>query len=175
METNHQQILDTIAAQKQDEEGSSDQLIKAMKVMVTGELQKSESTLISEVRFMVEQVQLELQKDIQATQENYRKDCEQLSKEISHCSTQLHALSHYFKDLQLEMSNYFKPPEKVVADLSRSALLPSHHTIPSSSQPSEAAPISHHTPAVKSDHLKLTFPTFGRPSDDSDPLLYLKG
>ncbi len=27
--------------------------------------------------------------------------------------------------------------------------------------------------AVKSDHLKLTFPTFGRPSDDSDPLLYL--
>ncbi len=40
-----------------------------MKVMVTGELQKSESTLISEVRFMVEQVQLELQKDIQATQE----------------------------------------------------------------------------------------------------------
>ncbi len=69
METNHQQILDTIAAHKRDEEGSADQLIKAMKVMVTGELQKSESTLISEVRFMVEQVQLELQKDIQATQE----------------------------------------------------------------------------------------------------------
>lgn len=27
--------------------------------------------------------------------------------------------------------------------------------------------------AGKSDHLKLTFPTFGRPSDDGDPLLYL--
>ncbi len=73
METNHQQILDRIAAQKQDEEGSSDQLIKAMKVMVTGELQKSESTFISEVRFMVEQVQLELQKDIQVTQETHER------------------------------------------------------------------------------------------------------
>ncbi len=28
-------------------------------------------------------------------------------------------------------------------------------------------------PVVKSDHLKLTFPTFGRQSDDADPLLYL--
>lgn len=37
---------------------------------------------------MVEQAQLELQKDIQATQENSRKDCKQLSKEINHCSTQ---------------------------------------------------------------------------------------
>ncbi len=91
METNHQQILDTIAVHKQDEEGSSDQLIKAMKVMVTGELQKHESTLILEVRFMVEQVQRELQRDMQATQENSRKDCEQLSKEISHCTTQLYA------------------------------------------------------------------------------------
>lgn len=29
------------------------------------------------------------------------------------------------------------------------------------------------TPAIKSDHLRLTFPTFGRSSDDTDPLLYL--
>lgn len=35
-----------------------------------------------------------------------------------------------------------------------------------------AAPL-HATAIVKSDHLKLTFPTFGRPSDDPDPLLYL--
>ncbi len=172
METNHQQILDTIAAQKQDEEGSSDQLIKAMKVMVTGELQKSESTFISEVRFMVEQVQLELQKDIQVTQENSRKDCEQLSKEISHCTTQLYALGNDFKDLQLEMSNYFKSLKKAVVDQP----LPAHHTGPSSSPPSEAASIQQiqqPTPAVKSDHLKLTFPMFGRPSDGADPLLYL--
>lgn len=42
--------------------------------MVMGELQKSESTLISEVRFMIEQAQLELQKDIRAAQDSSQKD-----------------------------------------------------------------------------------------------------
>ncbi len=39
--------------------------------------------------------------------------------------------------------------------------------------PLENVPDCPTIPAGKSDHLKLTFPTFGRPSDDADPLLYL--
>ncbi len=39
--------------------------------------------------------------------------------------------------------------------------------------PLENVPDCPPIPAGKSDHLKLTFPTFGRPSDDADPLLYL--
>ncbi len=155
METNHQQILDMIAVHKQDEEGSSDQLIKAMKVMVTGELQKHESTLILEVRFMVEQVQRELQRDMQATQENSRKDCEQLSKEISHCTTQLYALCNDFKDLQLEISNYTESLEKAGVDQPLPAPISAHDTGPSSAPPSEAASIQQPRPAVKSDYLNF--------------------
>jgi len=45
-------------------------------------------------------------------------------------------------------------------------------TIPASSATPSTAPLLP-APAVKSDHLKITFPTFGRQSDDMDPLLYL--
>lgn len=41
------------------------------------------------------------------------------------------------------------------------------------SQPSVAVSPPLNAVAIKSDHLKLTFPTFGRPSDDLDPLLYI--
>lgn len=74
MESNHHYLLNRITSHKRDEEESTDQLIKAMKTMVRGELQKSESTLISEVHFMIEQAQLELQKDIRAAQDSSQKD-----------------------------------------------------------------------------------------------------
>ncbi len=45
-------------------------------------------------------------------------------------------------------------------------------TTTTSTLPSDSAPLLP-TSVVKSDHIKLTFPTFGRPSDDADPLLYL--
>ncbi|KAL0159662.1 hypothetical protein M9458_043387 [Cirrhinus mrigala] len=46
---------------------------------------------------------------------------------------------------------------------------------PSSAADLPAIPVSGPAPlpGIKSDHLKLTFPTFGRQSDDADPLLYL--
>ncbi len=52
MESHHQQLLNTITAHNQDEEEGTDKLVKAMNVMVTGELQKSESSLKTEIRFM---------------------------------------------------------------------------------------------------------------------------
>lgn len=48
-------------------ESYSDQLSKAMGKMITKELQTIESTLISEVCFMVGQLQLELKRDNRAT------------------------------------------------------------------------------------------------------------
>lgn len=45
-------------------------------------------------------------------------------------------------------------------------------TLPISQAPETVSPFQP-TPMVKSDHIKLTFPTFGRPTDDIDPLLYL--
>jgi len=80
-----------ITAQRQHEE-DTDQLTKALKVMVTGELRKSEPTIVSEVQFMVQQLQLEVQKDIQSMQQSIRKDCDQLSHEISQYSIQLNTI-----------------------------------------------------------------------------------
>lgn len=85
MEMNHQQ-LNAIAAHRQQEEECTDQLTKAMKVMITEEIQKVKHTLTSEVRFMVEQLQRELQGDIQETERNTRKEFEPLYKEIKHSS-----------------------------------------------------------------------------------------
>lgn len=84
----------------------------------------------------------------------------------------MNALSNHFKELQLEMGNYLKSFKKEVADQLTGVSVPPP-TAPSSFSPSATPSLVHQSPAVKSDHLKLTFPTFGRSSDDSDPLLYL--
>lgn len=180
IKSNHQQIQALITVKNQHDEENTDQLTKAMKVMVTGELQKSEQAIISEVRFMVEQLQLEVQKDIQEMQHSTQKDCGQLFQEISQCSIQLNTVSDSLKELKSEISSYFKFPGKTVTDFSSMTLKSPPHSPAAegeTSKPHTSAsvhpPPSHPTFGVKSDHLKLTFPTFGRSSDDSDPLLYL--
>lgn len=167
-ETHHQQLQRVITVQQQRMEENTDQLTKAMKVMVTGELGKSESTVISEIRFMMEQFQIEVQKDLQSMQQNTQKDQDQLFQEIGHCNAQVNALNDGLREIKVEVS-HFKNSGTTVTDPQGT----SKSTIQTTPNPST---IQHHlqpAPMVKSDHLKLTFPTFGRPSDDSDPLLYM--
>ncbi len=45
MESNHQRLFSTLTATKQQEKTETDQLIKAMKTMLTDKLQKTESTV----------------------------------------------------------------------------------------------------------------------------------
>lgn len=61
MESNHQQLFTTLTATNQQEATETDQLIKAMRMLLTEKLQKTEATMCTQFRFMVEQLQLELQ------------------------------------------------------------------------------------------------------------------
>ncbi len=119
MESNHQQLFSTLTATKQQEETETDQLIKAMKTMLTDKLQKTESTLCTEFRFMVEQLQLELQQDIKTTQQILQKDQEQLSAEIARGNKKMDELDKKITELQVEMDNNFKAYGKSTQTLKR--------------------------------------------------------
>lgn len=121
---------------------------------------------------MVEQLQVELQRDIRATQKNLQKDHEQLSTECNHCITQVDKLTTQLKELQTDMEKGKRQVEDMADHQSKGVQPTSHFTLTTPS-PLENVPECPPIPAGKSDHLKLTFPTFGRPSDDVDPLLYL--
>lgn len=172
-ESNHQQLFSTLTATKQQEETETDQLIKAMKTMLTDKLQMTESTLCTEFRFMVEQLQLEVQQDIKTTQQILQKDQEQLSAEIARVNKKMEELDKKITELQFEMDNNFKAYGKIHVDTEKRSVSTSTtpHII---SAPPVVSPAHLTAPAVKSDHLKLTFPTFGKTSDDPDPLLYLE-
>ncbi len=49
-----------LATNKKQDEAENDQLTKAIKLMISIELQRVESTFVAEVRFMVDQLQLEV-------------------------------------------------------------------------------------------------------------------
>lgn len=168
MESNHQQLFTTLTATKQQEETETDQFIKAMRMLLTEKLQKTEVTMCTEFRFMVEQLQLELQQDIKTTQRIFQKDHEQLSADVTRGNIKMDELDKKITELQLEM-NRFKT-SKVDIDRQSESSSTTPPNIPASPI---VSPAHHLTPAIKSDHLRLTFPTFGRSSDDTDPLLYL--
>lgn len=89
------------------------------------------------------------------------KDCSQLTLPTDELPTNM-------KELQSKMEAKFENQEKRMADLSEKSTLPKPLPVPSP----VTSPVTH-TAVVKSDHIKLTFPMFGRPVDDPDPLLYI--
>lgn len=174
MDTHTQHISKILSENTQQTEIETDQTVKTMKLLITDELQKVEKSMASNIRFMVEQLQQEVRQDIRAIELNFQKSHDELTKSLSDIqAVQLNFQKSYddfVKDSQTE-----RIPDKakkvleinepqVTVDLQKG-------TEPSLSSVNTSSTI--HAGAVKSDHLKLTFPTFGRPSDDSDPLLYL--
>lgn len=174
---NQQQVLTLLATSGKQDESEADQLTKAIKLMISGELQKVESTVVSEVRFMVDQLQLEVQQDLKTMQQHFQKSHDQLTTEIQQCNSQTASLCTNLRKFETEMTDQCKTQEKKMVALLKERLpsppvstsLPS---LPPSPSVTTLAPASAAT-GVRSDHLKLTFPTFGRQSDDPDPLLYL--
>lgn len=75
--------------------------------------------------------------------------------------------------LQTEIEQKFQTLEKQMAGLQMREQSSPPPSAADSSATLVTGPSPLPPPVVKSDHLKLTFPTFGRPSDDADPLLYL--
>lgn len=143
-----------------------------MKMMMTKELQKVENTLVGEVRFMVQQLQSEIQQDIQSVQQHFQKGSDQLLEKNSQLTLLTDKMSTNMKELQTEMEAKFESQGKIINDLSGKSIS-LHNPISSSPSPSQVTHPAAPATAVKNDHIKLTFPAFGRPADDPDPLLYI--
>lgn len=132
-------------------------MVKTMKLLMMDEFKKIEKSLVSNMCSMVEKLQLEIQKDIKTVRQNFQKSHNELNQDFTQLTAQLDHLSVKINELQ-ESAEYKTEDPPKDSESSRQSM----NMIP---------PVN--ADSVKSDHLKLTFPTFGRPSDDSDPLLYL--
>ncbi len=171
VEDNKSQVFTLLTTTKQHEESETDKLTKAMKEMITAELQKVESTVMSEMRFMVDQLQSEVQQDIKAGQHTFQTSHDCITSELQQCVTQIHKFSTCVKELRNELEKGFQDINNQIEEQQK--LAPQIiSTTTTSTLPSDSSPLLP-TSVVKSDHIKLTFHTFGRPSDDADPLLYL--
>ncbi|RXN37684.1 Retrovirus-related Pol poly from [Labeo rohita] len=171
MEHNQKNVLSCISKNKEDVKEEIDQLVKSVKIDISAELYKAQTTFVSEVRFMMEQLQGELQQDIKTYLVTLQRNHDQMSTELTQCTQTTKTLCITVQDLQTEIEKKFNTLESQMAGLQRED--PS--SPPSSAADLPAIPVSGPAPlpGIKSDHLKLTFPTFGRRSDDADPLLYL--
>lgn len=121
---NQQQVLTLLASNKKQDESETDQLTKAIKLMISGELQKVESTVVSEVRFMVDQLQLEVQQDLKAMQQHFQTSHGQLTSEIQQCNSQTASLCTDLMKFQTEMVDRCKMQEKKLLDLLKERLPP---------------------------------------------------
>ncbi|KAL1268388.1 hypothetical protein QQF64_033751 [Cirrhinus molitorella] len=173
VEDNKSQVFTLLSMTKKQEESETDKLTKATKQMITDELQKVESTLVSEMRFMVDQLQSEVQQDIKAVQHSFQTNHDHITSELQHYFTQIDKFSTCVQELRNEMEKGSQGLKKLIEEQKLSLPEPSNSisSTPPAESSTSATPLP--SPVVKSDHIKLTFPTFGRPSDDSDPLLYL--
>ncbi len=77
---------------------------------------------------------------------------------------QIHKCCNCVTELQNDVQVFIE--KKAEAQTGKTTKIPGAHSIETVSL---LLPMS----LAKSDHINLTFPTFGRPTDDADPLLYL--
>lgn len=111
IQENQQQVLTLLATHKTQEEAETDQLTKAINIMLASEVKKVESTIVSEMRFMVNQLQAEVQQDLKMMQQNLQKGHEQLTTEIQKCNHQTVDLCAEFKKFQTEVTDLCKTQE----------------------------------------------------------------
>lgn len=164
MEDNQKQLLKCITDNTQKMEGEMDQWSKATKRRITEELNKVETTVVSEVCFLVQQLQAEVQHDLKATFQSLKNSQEQSNKEFHQYKNQMDDFCINTQKFQSDLSDQLHTQMKEIKEMST-------HQQKVSSTSIHVSPSS--VPIAKSDHLRLTFPTFGKPTDDPDPLNYL--
>ncbi len=172
MEDNQKQLSKCIVDNQQKMETEMDQWTKVTKCLITEEFKKSGATLVSEVRFLIQQFQAEVQQDLKVTFQSLEDSQEQLTKEIHQCKTQMDDLCTNVQKFNLDLSKDLQTQIRELKTSQPQPVTSSSISVEASSGPVPSAPdIS--TSITKSDHLRLTFPTFGKPTDDTDPLNYL--
>jgi len=124
MEDNKSQVFTLFTTTKQQEESEADKLMKTMKLMITGELKRVESTLVSELRFMVDQLQSEVQQDIKAVQNVFNTSQDKISSQLQQCVTQTDKCLTGFKELKSEVKKGFQSVKESADQQKLSALTP---------------------------------------------------
>ncbi len=172
--TNHRQLMSKIVSQKEGMETELDKLVKEIKMVVEEELKRSEASLLSEIRFMVEQLQVELQNELKNVHESVQESTCMLSKTIDH---EVKKLTTTLGKMEVEDQKRFYNLEQRTTVLEKKLESPPISSPSSMSSPcavDHTAAVAIAPPAVeKKTHLKLTFPTYGGVKDDPDPLSYL--
>ncbi|XP_060767299.1 uncharacterized protein LOC132874863 [Neoarius graeffei] len=181
-----------LTASTQKTENEWDKLLKAIKTIITEEVKNQSITQLEEIRFMVEQLQAEVQQEILSQRRAVAADCGHLSQNMDSCvritnqiNTSLgHLPAHITKEYNIltnKITELEKKIEQHVSTISpltgmRPSVTP-HTTATPASLPSHSSFMPTTPPTgTKSGHLKvlkLSFPTFGKASDDPDPVLYL--
>ncbi len=172
MEDNQKQFFKCIADNQQKMETEVDKWTKVTKRLITEELNKSGATLVSEVRFLFPQFQAEVQQDLKVTFQSLEDSQEQLKKEIHQCKTKMDDLCSNVQNFNLDLSKDLQTQIKQLTTSQPQPVTSSYISLEASSGPVPSTPDI--SPSItKSDHLRLNFPTFGKPTDDTDPLNYL--
>ncbi len=153
LEHNQRQMLKSMSKNKEYVKEEIDQLVKTVKIDISTELLKAQTTFVSEVRFMMEQLQGELQQDIKTYLVTLQRNHDQMSTELTQCTQTTKTLCTAVQD--------FQTLGKQLAGLQLSEQSSPSPSVADSSATLGTGPSPLPLPVVKSDHLKLTFPTFG--------------
>lgn len=157
-----------------------DNIVKGIKGIVEEEVKNSETSLLSEIRFMTEQLQSEVQQELRGFSTNTQDSIGQLAKTLEVNNTEIQKVTSTINTMKVENQQQLQSIEQKTYHLQENLelLTVKDKSTPSSSN--SACPVDQRstsettTPAViKSDHIRITFPTYGMPKDDPDPLNYL--
>ena len=178
---NHRQIFEKITSNKEIMETEMDKIVKGVKLMLEEELKDSQTSLLSGIHFMIEQLQVEIQQDLKsfhtATEERLCK----LSEKIQASNSEQMNLTANLGKVEVESKERLQSLEQKTSFLKErlESLMVESNATPSPAS-SSAYPLDKQSSAavttsamIKSDHIKLTFPTYGTSKDDPDPLTYL--
>lgn len=179
---NHRLLFSKIISHKESVETEMDKLVKGIKLVVEEELKSSETALLSEIRFMVEQLQIELQKELKCFHTTAQESIYQLVETANQSSSAITKLTTHLGNEETERKEQMHNLEQKIASLDRrleSFLVEVKSTSPSYSSSSpypgdkSSSLATPNSAVTKSDHIKLTLPTYGGFNDDPDPLSYL--
>lgn len=104
MEDNQKQLFKCIADNQQKKESEIDQWTKAIKHLITEQLNKGKATVVSDVHFLIQQFQAEVQQDLKVTFQSLKDIQEQLTKEFHQCKTQMDDLCSNTQKFHLGLS-----------------------------------------------------------------------
>ena len=181
------QLTAVVLVTREKLEKELDSMMKAMKRIAVEECDKIRVATAAELTFLVQQLQLELQNDFknsQSAMENTYTEMMRNTDQLTECITLVKQLSVQVETLRTQVETTAVENKREMRELQRkvtqhdSQTSHTSHTRDMSSLYATSHPASLSAPSVPSsriDHIKLmkVFPTYGKPGDDPDPLLYL--